>query len=165
MKKLIFLASFIIGAIAVNAQTAPLVFKTSAGAATATITKNGTATMFANVTAVGSSSITGQVVFNKTITFGTNRGYCSTAIIPVVSNDGTNFSPIKSTQQSGSLVGGTWAIQGYDTCFRGQLAVDSSLTSVQIKFPTGYKYVGFKFVGGSSDSTLMNVTSATGLAK
>ena len=157
MKKLIILASFIIGAISVNAQTTPLVFKTSAGSATGTVTTSST-TMYVDVTSIGSSSITGQCVFAAV----TGGGITNSNILPVVSNDGTNFTPIKSgLNYNATAYTTTWYKTGFDTVMRGA-TTDTALGSVVYKFPTGYKYVGFKIVGTTNVSVTL---TAKGLAK
>lgn len=152
------LASFLIGAIAVNAQTTPLVFKTSTGSATGTVTTSST-TMYVDVTNLGSSSVTGQCVFSAV----TGGGITNSNIVPVVSNDGTNFASVRSGFNTQSSVSGATTIVKYafDTVMRGATA-DSALGNVTYKFPTGYKYVGFKIVGTTNVSVTM---TAKGLAK
>lgn len=156
MKKLILLASLVIGAIAVNAQTTPLTFKTSAGSSTGTIAGATTVTIYADVTATGSSTVTGAVVYAKTTCASCN-------IIPVVSNDGTNFSPIKSGMNYNSTAfTTTWFRTGYDTVMRGATS-DSAATVFAYKFPTGYKFVGFSSIGSQAYTT--GTFTAKGLAK
>ena len=157
MKTLIILASLLIGAIAVNAQTTPLTFKTSAGL---TVDSTTNTVIYADVTNLGSSSVTGVMYFVSTPSVKNSNA----VVIPVVSNDGTYWSPVK-TNWSYTVGSGVIAPQvpTSDTVYRGigTFAVTDTASGYNYRFPTGYKYIGFKLATQSGRSAI----AAKGLAK
>ena len=154
MKKIMIIAALLVGANLSYGQVAPLTFKTSAGSATGSVAGAATTTIYVDVTNLGALSVTGSVA----LATGTSYKSVNCNVIPVVSNDGTNFSVIRSTN-------GTWALTAYtaaavDTVLRG--ATLDTAAILPYKFPIGYRYVGFKCVGASGGTVSF---SAKGLSK
>lgn len=163
------IAALLVGANLSYGQTVPLTFKTSAGVASATVSGATTSSiLYADVTNTGSSSVTGIVTLAAA--YPVSTGARTGNVIPVVSNDGTNWAHIKSGLNWASYAAPAaqaFFSTGYDTLIRGTSANPNVLSDTAIgtsayKFPTGYRYVGFKWVGVSG--TVSSFT-AKGLAK
>jgi len=160
MKKIMIIAALLIGANLSYGQTTPLTFKTSGG-----LTVDSTSTsanIYAEVTNTGSLSVTASVTFVSTPTIKNSNA----TIIPIVSNDGTNWSVVKQYPTNVFAVGTASTAVVFavpDTLYKGvgTYAITDTASSYNYRFPIGYRYVGFKLVPASGKSAI----SVKGLAK
>jgi len=155
------IAALLIGANLSYGQTTPLVFKTSGGLTVDSTTSS--AIIYTDVTNTGSSSVSATVYFVSTPTIKNSAA----SIIPIVSNDGTNWSVVKQYLNNvfASGTASTAVVFAVpDTVYKGSgtYAITDTASAYNYRFPTGYRYVGFKLVPSSG---LKSAISAKGLAK